>query len=67
MTISAGSEIDAWCTSCRLTLNHRVVAIDELRFDEDGRIVPVVLTNEGVAADPSSGGAGRVRAGAPVR
>lgn len=27
MTISAGSEIDAWCTSCRLTLNHRVVAM----------------------------------------
>jgi hypothetical protein len=27
VTISAGSEIDAWCTSCRLTLNHRVVAM----------------------------------------
>lgn len=27
MTIKAGSEIDAWCTSCRLTLNHRVVAM----------------------------------------
>lgn len=27
MTISAGSEIDAWCTSCRMTLNHRVVAM----------------------------------------
>lgn len=32
--------------------NHRVVAIDELRFDEKGHIVPVVLTREGVAADP---------------
>lgn len=32
--------------------NHRVVAIDELRFDENGHIVPVVLTKEGVAADP---------------
>lgn len=27
MAIKAGSEIDAWCTSCRLTLNHRVVAM----------------------------------------
>jgi hypothetical protein len=27
VTITAGSEIDAWCTSCRLTLNHRVVAM----------------------------------------
>src|SRR5262245_28513441 len=29
VTISAGSEIDAWCTSCRMTLNHRVVAMVE--------------------------------------
>jgi hypothetical protein len=27
VTITVGSEIDAWCTSCRLTLNHRVVAM----------------------------------------
>lgn len=27
MAITAGSEIDAWCTSCRLTLNHRIVAM----------------------------------------
>lgn len=27
MAIKVGSEIDAWCTSCRLTLNHRVVAM----------------------------------------
>lgn len=27
MKINAGSEIDAWCTSCRLNLNHRVVAM----------------------------------------
>jgi hypothetical protein len=27
VSITAGSEIDAWCTSCRLTLNHRVVAM----------------------------------------
>ena len=27
VTISAGSEIDAWCTCCRMTLNHRVVAM----------------------------------------
>ena len=32
--------------------NHRVVCIDEMRFDENGRIVPVVITREGVAADP---------------
>ena len=32
--------------------NHRVVAIDELRFDEKGFILPVVLTKEGVAANP---------------
>lgn len=27
MTLTAGSEIDAWCTSCRLNLNHRIVAM----------------------------------------
>ena len=32
--------------------NHRVVCIDELRFDENGMILPVVITNTGVAADP---------------
>jgi beta-xylosidase len=32
--------------------NHRVVSIEELHFDERGRIVPVVLTRDGVAADP---------------
>lgn len=36
----------------RTDRNHRVVAIEELRFDESGRIVPVVLTSDGVAADP---------------
>jgi beta-xylosidase len=36
----------------RTDRNHRVVSIEELRFDERGRIVPVVLTREGVAADP---------------
>jgi hypothetical protein len=32
--------------------NHRVVCIDELRFDSSGAILPVVITKEGVAADP---------------
>ena len=32
--------------------NHRVVCIDELRFDETGFILPVVITKEGVLADP---------------
>ncbi len=32
--------------------NHRAVCIDELRFDRDGRILPVKLTTRGVAADP---------------
>lgn len=32
--------------------NHRVVSIDELRFGPDGRIEPVRITFEGVAADP---------------
>jgi hypothetical protein len=27
VTITVGSELDAWCTSCRFTLNHRVVAM----------------------------------------
>ena len=31
--------------------NARVVCIEELKFDEKGFIVPVVLTKEGVAAD----------------
>ena len=32
--------------------NHRVVCIDELRFDEKGMIQPVVITSAGVGADP---------------
>jgi len=32
--------------------NHRVVSIDELRFDERGFIQPVRITTIGVAADP---------------
>jgi beta-xylosidase len=32
--------------------NHRVVSIDEMRFDERGFIQPVRITKEGVAADP---------------
>ena len=32
--------------------NHRVVCVDDLRFDDNGFIVPVVITREGVAADP---------------
>ena len=35
--------------------NHRVVCIDELRFDEKGFILPVVITKEGVASDPVRG------------
>jgi hypothetical protein len=31
--------------------NHRVVCIDELRFDEQGKIVPVVITTAGVPPD----------------
>jgi beta-xylosidase len=32
--------------------NHRVVSIDEMRFDERGFIQPVRITREGVLADP---------------
>jgi hypothetical protein len=32
--------------------NHRVVCIDELRFDEKGLIKPVVITTQGVERDP---------------
>ena len=32
--------------------NHRVVCIDEMKFDADGKILPVKITNEGVARDP---------------
>jgi beta-xylosidase len=31
--------------------NHRVVCIDEMRFDEKGLITPVAITKEGVPAD----------------
>jgi beta-xylosidase len=33
--------------------NHRVVCLDELHFDENGLIRPVVITQAGVAADPA--------------
>jgi beta-xylosidase len=32
--------------------NHRVVCIDELRFEPDGKITPVRITKTGVARDP---------------
>ena len=32
--------------------NHRVVCIDEMRFGATGAILPVVITMDGVAADP---------------
>ncbi len=32
--------------------DHRVVSIDELSFDQDGHILPVKITFDGVAADP---------------
>jgi len=32
--------------------NHRVTCIDHMYFDKDGLIMPVVITNEGVAAVP---------------
>jgi len=32
--------------------NHRVVCIDELKFDATGAILPVVITKDGVARDP---------------
>ncbi len=32
--------------------NHRVVCVDEMRFDDAGRIVPVKITKEGVGRDP---------------
>jgi beta-xylosidase len=32
--------------------NHRVVSIDELRFDDRGMIAPVKITTTGVVADP---------------
>jgi beta-xylosidase len=35
--------------------NHRVVCIDELRFDDKGMILPVKITADGVARDPISG------------
>jgi hypothetical protein len=31
--------------------NHRVVCIDEMRFDEQGFITPVAITKEGVPRD----------------
>jgi beta-xylosidase len=33
--------------------NHRVVCIDELKFDATGAILPVVITKDGVARDPA--------------
>jgi beta-xylosidase len=33
--------------------NHRVVCIDELKFDANGAILPVVITKDGVARDPA--------------
>ena len=35
--------------------NDRVVCIDEMHFDENGRIVPVVITDTGVEANPLTG------------
>jgi hypothetical protein len=32
--------------------NHRVVCIDEMRFDDGGAILPVIITKDGVPPDP---------------
>lgn len=40
--------------------NHRVVCIDELKFDDKGMILPVKITADGVARDP-------IRPGKPAR
>jgi beta-xylosidase len=32
--------------------NHRVVCVDEMRFDDKGMIAPVVITTTGIPADP---------------
>jgi hypothetical protein len=34
--------------------DHRVTCIERMYFDEDGNIVPVILTNDGVYARPLS-------------
>jgi beta-xylosidase len=39
--------------------NHRVVCIDDLRFDENGRILPVVITKQGVGRDVVRGSEAR--------
>jgi hypothetical protein len=41
--------------------NHRVVSIDDLRFDDRGFILPVKITTGGVLADPLSAGGRRER------
>lgn len=30
--ISAGSEVDSWCTKCKLDLNHRVIAMNGIKI-----------------------------------
>lgn len=40
----------------RTDRNHRQVAIERMQFDQDGRILPVKLTHEGVQPDPLPGG-----------
>ncbi len=32
--------------------NHRIVCIDEMHFDKNGRILPVKITTRGVARNP---------------
>ena len=32
--------------------NHRVTCIDEMKFDDDGKIIPITITFKGVKADP---------------
>ena len=39
--------------------NHRVVCIDELHFDKQGRILPVKITTQGVSAQPLKASARR--------
>jgi hypothetical protein len=35
--------------------NHRVSCVDEMHFDDQGFILPIKITNEGVASLPLSG------------
>ena len=61
--LAAGSEIDAWCTKCRMDLGHRIVAMVEAR---PKRVICQTCNSEHNYREPKTSATGVVRRRSPA-